>query len=217
MLVSSRWSDSFCGCQLSPEGSRCDRLSALYGHLPLVCKLVAPHWLGSRCWQSLRVRISATSPSCPSTTLSPTSSAILVRYSIVETRDIDPSRISPCIFRQVVRMSLELMRLEIDFRFKDDKFLLQAFPIRTQEMISAEMFVQCVVVLIILLQSPFISSVADMASFVPVSTMGIKLVITVEPLNAEATLRMSFETALIDCSRIIVSKFLMFSKFLQRE
>ena len=114
-------------------------------------------------------------------------------------------------------MSLKLMGFEVHFRFKDYEFLLHAFLIRAQEMIPSEMLFQGIVVLIVLLLSPLVSSIADMTSFMLVSTVGKEFVVAIKSLHAETTLWVSFEATLIHSPGVIISKFLMFSKFLRSE
>lgn len=114
-------------------------------------------------------------------------------------------------------MSLQLMSLEIDLGFEDDKLFLQALPIGAEEVVLFEMLLQRVVVHIVLLLPAGISSVTDMTSFMLVSAMGVKLIVTVESLPAKSTLRMTPEATLINCARVIIAKLLMFAQFLYRK
>ena len=79
------------------------------------------------------------------------------------------------------------------------------------------MFFERVVVNKVLLLPSLISSVADMTSLVLVPTMHIELVVAVETLSTEATLRVSLESTLIDSPWIIVPELLMFSELANRE
>lgn len=56
-----------------------------------------------------------------------------------------------------------------------------------------------------------------MALFMLISAMGVELIIAVESLSAEATLRMALETALVHGSRVVVAEFFMLAKFGYRE
>ena len=80
-------------------------------------------------------------------------------------------------------------------------------------MVFLEMFLQCVVVNIVLLLAVSGSSITDMAPLVLVPTVGVQLVVSVEPLSAETTLRMTFKTALVDRPRGIVSVFFVLAQF----
>ena len=60
-------------------------------------------------------------------------------------------------------------------------------------------------------------SIADVTSFVLLSAMGVQFVVAVESLNTEPTLRMSFEPALVNRPRVVVSKFLVLSELLLGE
>lgn len=111
-------------------------------------------------------------------------------------------------------MTFKLVGFQIHFRLENYKFLLQAFLIGAQEMILSEMLLQRIVVLIVLLLSPFVSSITYMTSFMLVSTMGVKFVITIKSLPAEPTFWVPFESTLINSTRIVIAKFLMFSELL---
>ena len=56
-----------------------------------------------------------------------------------------------------------------------------------------------------------------MTPFMLVPTMCVELVVTVEPFVAESTFRMTFETALIDRSRIVITSPFMFAELGSRE
>jgi hypothetical protein len=102
------------------------------------------------------------------------------------------------------------MCLEIHLRIKHDKLLLQALPVRTQEVVFSEVDLERIIVdVILLLPTAAVSAIADVATFVLVPAMGVELVIAIETLTTEAALRVSLETALIDGTRIVVAKFLV--------
>jgi hypothetical protein len=70
-------------------------------------------------------------------------------------------------------MNLDLMRLDIHLRVENNKLLLEALAIRTQEMVLAEMYLKRIVVdKVLLLPAPF-TAIADMASLVLVSAMRV--------------------------------------------
>jgi len=50
-----------------------------------------------------------------------------------------------------------------------------------------------------------------------IPAMGVKLIVTVESLPTKATFRMTFETALVNGSRIVIAEFLMLAKLLLSE
>lgn len=56
-----------------------------------------------------------------------------------------------------------------------------------------------------------------MALFMLISAMGVQLIIAVESLPAETTLRMALETALVHGSRVVVAEFFVLAKFGYRE
>lgn len=69
------------------------------------------------------------------------------------------------------------------------------------------------VVNVILLLAVVGTAVTDMTAFVLLTTMGVQLVITIEPLPTETALGMSFETALVDGPRPIIAVLFVFSQF----
>jgi len=54
------------------------------------------------------------------------------------------------------------------------------------------------------------SPIADKTSLMLLPTMHIQLILPIKSLSAESTFRMALETALIDCSRVVVSLLHMF-------
>jgi hypothetical protein len=77
-------------------------------------------------------------------------------------------------------------------------------------MVLFEVNFKRVVVDEVLLLSASITSVANVAAFMFVSTMRVQFVIPIEALSAEAAFWMPFEATLIDRARVIVTKLLMF-------
>jgi len=114
-------------------------------------------------------------------------------------------------------MCFKLMSFEINLGIENDKLLLETFRIWTHKMVFAEVNLQSVVIDVVLWAESTISPVANMASFVLVTTMREQLVISIEPHSTEATFRMSLESALIDSSRVIVAKLFMLFELLLRE
>lgn len=77
-------------------------------------------------------------------------------------------------------------------------------------MIFPEMYLQCIVIDVVLLLLPSsIAAIANVAAFVFVSAVCVELVVSVEALSAKPTFRMPLEAALIDCSWVVVPKFLV--------
>lgn len=84
-------------------------------------------------------------------------------------------------------------------------------------MVFAEVDLKRVVVKEILLSAAGVTTVAKMASFVLVAAMCVELIITVEPLPAETTFWMSFETALVYRTWVVVAKLFMLAQFSWRK
>ena len=80
-------------------------------------------------------------------------------------------------------------------------------------MVFSEVKFQRIIVYIILLLASKIPPIANMALFVLISAMSIQLIIAIESLPAEATLRMALETTLVHGSRVVVAKLFMLPKF----
>jgi hypothetical protein len=112
-------------------------------------------------------------------------------------------------------MLLQLVRFQVHLRRKNNKLLVQARFLHAQKVILPIVQFQAIIVYIVL-RLPS-SSIADKASFVFLSAVDVQLVIAIEPLSTEATFRMTFETALVYCSRVIISFPHMFSQLLVRE
>jgi len=114
-------------------------------------------------------------------------------------------------------MYLQLVSLVIDFGFEDNEFLFEAVAIGAEEVVISEVLLERAVVYVILLLPTSVSPVTNVTSFMFVSAMRVQLVVTVEPLSAKSTLRMTPETTLISCAWIIIAELLMFAQFLYRE
>lgn len=70
-----------------------------------------------------------------------------------------------------------------------------------------------IVVDVVLLLAVARPSIANVTPFMPVTTMSIQFVVSIEPLAAKATFRMSFETTLIDSPGNVIAVFFMSSQF----
>jgi hypothetical protein len=101
------------------------------------------------------------------------------------------------------------MGLEIHLRIEYNEFLLQALVVQTREVVLVEMSLQSIIIEIILRVLASGPSIAKMAALVLVATMCVQFIIAIESFSTEATFRMTVESTLIDCSRIVVAKLLM--------
>ena len=106
-------------------------------------------------------------------------------------------------------MNLQLMGFNIHLRVEHNKLLLEALSVRTQEVILAEMHFKRVVVYIVLLLSAPFAAIADVASFMLVSAMRVKLVVAVEACSTESAFWVPLESALVDCTGIVITEFLV--------
>jgi hypothetical protein len=102
-------------------------------------------------------------------------------------------------------MDLQLMGLEIDLRWENDYLLLHTLWLRAWKVVFAEVFPQCIHILVILRLSSTVPSFAEDAPLMLLSTMDIELVITVEPFPAKRTKRMAFKSALVNSSWVVIS------------
>jgi len=98
-------------------------------------------------------------------------------------------------------------------RFENHELLLQTLWIKAQEVIFLKMVFKSIIIDIILLLPVGRATITDVTSLVLISAMSIKLVISIESLTAKTTLRMSLETTLVDCTRLIISVSFMPSQF----
>jgi hypothetical protein len=69
------------------------------------------------------------------------------------------------------------------------------------------------VINVVLLLAVVGAAVTDMAAFMLLTTVGIQLVIAIKALPTETTLGMSFETALVDGSGLIITILFVLSQF----
>jgi hypothetical protein len=76
-------------------------------------------------------------------------------------------------------------------------------------MIFTEVYFERVIVDIVLLLSVLVPAVADVTTFVLVSTMCIQFVVSIEALSTKPAFRVSLETALVDRTGIVITKLLM--------
>jgi hypothetical protein len=72
-------------------------------------------------------------------------------------------------------------------------------------MIFLEMTFKGLIVHVVLLLAVVRAPVTDMAAFMLLTAMGVQLVVTIEALSAETTLRMPFETALVDGTGLVIT------------
>lgn len=79
------------------------------------------------------------------------------------------------------------------------------------------MLLKLLIVEIILRVTSTISPITDVTSLVLLSTMIVKLVVTVKSLLTKTTFRMSFEARLIYRARVVITIFFVFSQFAKRE
>jgi hypothetical protein len=79
------------------------------------------------------------------------------------------------------------------------------------------MLFQRAIVHIILMFPSLQPPITDMASFVFISTVRVKFVVTIKPGPTKPTVRMTLESALINCSWIIITESFMLTKFLHGE
>jgi hypothetical protein len=77
-------------------------------------------------------------------------------------------------------------------------------------MIFLEVALQSIVVNVILLLAMGSAAVTDMASFMLVTTVGVKLIITIESLPTESTLWVALEAALLDSTGFVITMLLVF-------
>ena len=79
-------------------------------------------------------------------------------------------------------------------------------------MVFLEVALQSIVVNIVLLLAMGGTAVANMASFVFITTMGVQLVIAIESLPTKTTLGVAFEAALVDSTGFVITMLLVFSQ-----
>jgi len=84
-------------------------------------------------------------------------------------------------------------------------------------MVLLEMNFQRVVIEVVLLLAVVIPTIANMTLLVLVATVSIQLIISVESLPAETALGMSLESALINCARVVITKFVVLFQFCRGE
>jgi hypothetical protein len=135
---------------------------------------------------------------------------LFVGRSELEAGHVHPPGISQRILGEAVGVHFQLMRLQIHLRVKHDELLLQALSVRAQEVVFPEVPLKGIVVdVILLLPASTVLAIADVAAFVFVSAMRVKLVVSIETLATEATFRVSLESALVDRAGVIVAELLV--------
>jgi hypothetical protein len=101
------------------------------------------------------------------------------------------------------------MSFQIHLRLEDIGLVGLTLCIKTYKMCFFEMLLQHLVIQVVLHLAARISPVADVASFVFLSAMLIELIVTIESLAAKATFWMTLESALVNSSWVVVTKFFM--------
>jgi hypothetical protein len=106
-------------------------------------------------------------------------------------------------------MAFQLMSFHVHLRLENNKLLLQTLLVQAQEMIFLEVILERIIVNIILLLASGGLSITNMTSFVAITTVSVQFIVAIEPLTAETTLGVTFETALINGSGNVVSVLLV--------
>jgi hypothetical protein len=109
-------------------------------------------------------------------------------------------------------MCFNLVGLQVHLRFENDKLFLQAFSVKTSEMIFLEVLLESIVVNVVLLLAVGGASVTNVAAFVSITAVSVQLVVAIESLTAEATLGVSLETTLVYRSRLVVTSPFVFAQ-----
>ena len=84
-------------------------------------------------------------------------------------------------------------------------------------MFCCKVLFQLLVVEVVLRISATIPAIADVTSFVFLSTVRIQLIISIEPLSTESTLRVTPEAGLIYCAWVVVTVSLVLPQLAERE
>ena len=79
-------------------------------------------------------------------------------------------------------------------------------------MVLAKVVLERVVVDIVLLLTTTVTSIADVAAFVLVTTMRVQLVVAIETFSTKATFRVSLEPTLVNGAWVVVTEFLVLSQ-----
>ena len=101
------------------------------------------------------------------------------------------------------------MCLQIHLGFEDIGFVSLTFGVKTNEMRQLEMLLKFLVVQVILWVAALIPPVTYVAPLVSLAAVRVQFVVTVESLLTKPTFGMSFETGLIDRTRVVVAESLM--------
>jgi hypothetical protein len=135
---------------------------------------------------------------------------LFVRRTELEPRHVDSPGVSKGILCQAVRVNLQLMRFDIHLRVENNKLLLEALSVWTQEVVFAEMYLKSVVVYIVLLLPASLTAIADVTSLVLISAMRVELVVAIKARSAESAFWVPLEPALVDGSGIVIAELLVF-------
>lgn len=181
------------------------RLGALDGHLPLVSDFIPSQRLCTRGWKGISIRIAT-----PSST--PTLALGLIWRSVVKAGQIHYPSVPPRILGESIWMALKLMGFQIHLRLENNKFGIKTLLVEAEEVILLKVVLKCIVVDIVLLLPMARPSIADMAALVPVTAVGVELIVPVESLTTKPTFRMASESTLINGSRNVISILLMLAQ-----
>lgn len=106
-------------------------------------------------------------------------------------------------------MGFDLMCFQIHFRIEHDELLFQTLAIGAKKVVFSKVVLKRVIIDIVLLLAAAVTSVANVAALVLVSTVRIQLIVAIESLSAKPAFRVSLEAALIDGARVIVAELLV--------
>jgi hypothetical protein len=101
---------------------------------------------------------------------------------------------------------------QIHLSLEDNELLLQTFFIQTQEVLLLKMVLKSVVVDKVFLLPVTSSAVANVTPFMLVSAVSVELVIPVETYPTKSAFGVAFETALVNCTGVVISKLLMLAQ-----
>lgn len=110
-------------------------------------------------------------------------------------------------------MCLQLMCFEIHLALEHHKLLRQTLLVWTCKVVLPKVHFQRIIVQVVLVLLPVITTITYVAALVLLTTMRKQLVIAVEALSAEAAFGMALETALIDCAWSVIAEFFMLAEF----
>jgi hypothetical protein len=114
-------------------------------------------------------------------------------------------------------MCLYLVSLEIHLRLEYHEFLLQTLLVEAHKVVPLKVVFKGIIIDIVLLLAVGTASVTNVTAFVTLPTVGVKLIIAIESLAAEATLRVSLKSTLVDRAWSVVAVLFVFAQFVSRE